>query len=76
MQMMRVFWDAAIALDASARRLDEGVRFPLCRPEPLLQLFESAGLRQVDVQPIEVATVFRGFDDYWAPFLSVPEPGQ
>jgi len=77
MQMMRVFWDAAIALDAAAQRLDEGVRFPLCRPEPLFQLFGSAGLRQVEVQPIEVPTVFRSFDDYWAPFLGgqAPAPG-
>lgn len=77
MQMMRVFWDAAGALDPAARELDEGVRFPLCQPEPLQQLFERAGLRDIRVQAIETATVFRDFDDYWTPFLGGqgPAPG-
>ncbi len=77
MQMLRVFWDAAITLDAGARPLAEGVRFPLCRPEPLGELFQTAGLRQVEVEPIVVATVFRNFDDYWTPFLGgqAPAPG-
>ncbi|MCF6433820.1 class I SAM-dependent methyltransferase, partial [Leisingera sp. MMG026] len=30
-QFMRYFWDAAIALDPTARDKDEGVRFPICR---------------------------------------------
>lgn len=34
MQLMRKFWDAAIALNPKARELDEGLRFPICRPEP------------------------------------------
>jgi len=77
MQMMRVFWDAAVALDAAAQALDEGVRFPLCAPQPLRMLFESAGLVRVDVHPIDVPTVFRDFDDYWTPFLGGqgPAPG-
>lgn len=77
MQMMRVFWDAAVELDAAAQGLDEGVRFPLCAPQPLRALFESAGLGRVDVQPIDVPTVFRDFDDYWTPFLGGqgPAPG-
>ncbi|MBI4484728.1 MAG: class I SAM-dependent methyltransferase [Acidobacteria bacterium] len=77
MELMRVFWDAATALDPAAKALDEGVRFPLCRPDPLRQLFEGAGLQRVDVQPIDVPTVFRDFDDYWRPFLGgqAPAPG-
>jgi SAM-dependent methyltransferase len=77
MQLMRVFWDTAVALDPAARPLDEGIRFPLCRPEPLSQLFESAHLRAVAVQAIEVPTVFPHFDDYWTPFLGSqgPAPG-
>src|SRR5262249_30995001 len=38
MQLMRIFWDAAVSLNAAARELDEGVRFPLCRPDPLRAL--------------------------------------
>jgi len=77
MQMMRIFWDAACALDPAARELDEGARFPLCRPAPLQEIFERAGLREVRVHPIQVTTVFRDFDDYWTPFLGGqgPAPG-
>jgi SAM-dependent methyltransferase len=77
MQLIRMFWDAAIALDPAAAELDEGARFPLCRPEPLRTLFESAGLVDVDVAPIEVPTVFADFDDLWRPFLGGqgPAPG-
>src|SRR5579883_2436886 len=35
MELMRHFWDAAVALDPTALELDEGRRFPLCRPGPL-----------------------------------------
>jgi SAM-dependent methyltransferase len=77
MQLMRQFWDAAGALDPRARELDEGVRFPLCRPEPLQALFIGAGLADVHVRPIDVPTRFRDFDDYWTPFLGgqAPAPG-
>jgi SAM-dependent methyltransferase len=77
MQMMRRFWDAAVALDPRVWELDEGNRFSLCRPEPLAHLFGTAGLRGVEVRAIEVPTVFRDFDDYWSPFLGGqgPAPG-
>lgn len=77
MQLMRHFWDAAGALDPTARELDEGQRFPLCRPEPLAQLFQAAGLRAVATRAIDIPTVFRDFDDYWLPFLGGegPAPG-
>jgi SAM-dependent methyltransferase len=74
MQMMRHFWDAAGALDPEARELDEGRRFPLCRPEPLADLFRSTGLEDVEVRSIDVPTVFRDFDDYWSPFLGGKAP--
>jgi SAM-dependent methyltransferase len=77
MQLMRYFWDTAGTLDPRARALDEGVRFPLCRPQPLRELFVGAGLADVEVRPIDVATRFRDFDDYWTPFLGgqAPAPG-
>lgn len=74
MQLMRYFWDAAVALDPSAHDLDEGVRFLLCKPEPLGTLFRGAGLLDVQVQAIDVPTVFRDFDDYWDPFLGGQGP--
>jgi SAM-dependent methyltransferase len=77
MQLMRYFWDAAGALDPRAKDLDEGRRFPLCKPEPLTDLFQTAGLEEVEVRAIDVPTVFRDFDDYWSPFLGgqAPAPG-
>jgi len=74
MQLMRHFWDAAMALDPNASELDQGHRFPICQPEALSRLFESAGLHHVEVRPIEVPTVFRDFDDYWSPFLGGQGP--
>ena len=77
MQLMRHFWNAAAALDSNAVDLDEGRRFPLCQPKPLTELFQSAGLRNVEVRAIDIATDFRDFDDYWSPFLGgqAPAPG-
>ena len=77
MQLMRHFWDAAVALDADARELDEGRRFPIADPGPLSELFRGAGLSQVETRAIDVATVFKDFDDYWSPFLGgqAPAPG-
>jgi hypothetical protein len=77
MQMMRHFWNAAVALDPAAVELDEGRRFPICHPEPLGDLFRGAGLREVEARAIDVPTVFRDFEDYWSPFLGgqAPAPG-
>ena len=74
MQLIRHFWDAAGALDQKARELDEGKRFPLCKPEPLSKLFRTAGLEGVEVRAIDVPTDFRDFDEYWCPFLSAQAP--
>jgi SAM-dependent methyltransferase len=67
-QMLRYFWEATLALDASGE-LDEGRRFPICRPEPLTAVFQNAGLSAVEVRAIDISTRFRDFDEYWAPFL-------
>lgn len=77
MALMRLFWDAAAALDPAAATLDERARFPSCRPEPLGALFKRNDLHDVDVRPIDVPTVFSDFDDYWRPFLGGqgPAPG-
>jgi SAM-dependent methyltransferase len=74
MELVRYFWNAAAELDPAAARIDEGARFPLCRPQPLTELFENAGLNAVDVAPIDVATPFTDFDDYWQPFLGGQGP--
>ena len=77
MQLMRRFWDAAVALDPAAVELDEGQRFPNCSPPRLAEALRRAGLSGVETRPIEVPTQFRDFDDYWSPFLGGqgPAPG-
>lgn len=74
MQLIRYFWDAAVAVDPVAVDLDEGRRFPICKPEPLGDLFRAAGLQNVQVRSIDVRTRFADFDDYWSPFLGGQGP--
>jgi SAM-dependent methyltransferase len=74
MQLLRYFWDAAAAVDSAAAELDEGRRFPICRPETLRALFENAAFDRTEVHTIEVPTGFKSFDDYWAPFLGGQGP--
>jgi SAM-dependent methyltransferase len=77
MELLRHFWDAAVALDPAAAALDEGERFPLCRQGALAELFAAAGLERVEAGALEVPTRFADVDDYWAPFLGGqgPAPG-
>ena len=75
MELLRRFWDAAVALDPDTRALDEGVRFENAAPDRLAAAFSAAGLTAVDLRPIEVPTVFADFDDLWTPFLSGTGPG-
>ena len=69
MDLLRRFWDAAVALDPTARPLDEAVRFAVCAPDPLAYAFVATGLTDVATDAIEVPTVFRDFDDFWQPFV-------
>jgi SAM-dependent methyltransferase len=74
MEFMRIFWDAAVELDPEAARLDEGRRFPVCRPEALLELFASVGLQSAEVTAIDIPTSFASFEDYWQPFTEGQGP--
>jgi SAM-dependent methyltransferase len=74
MELMRYFWDSAVALDPEASDLDEGPRFPICSEVALHQLFAGEGLEHVEVRAVDIATRFRDFDDYWSPFLGGQGP--
>jgi ubiquinone/menaquinone biosynthesis C-methylase UbiE len=74
MQIMRHFWDAAIEQDPRVAATAESLRFEICKPEPLRAAFQDAGLADIEVEPIDVPTVFRDFDDYWQPFLMSTAP--
>lgn len=69
MQLMRYFWDAVADLFPGGAESDEGKQFPGCNPEPLAELFRSAGLRNVETYALDAPTVFTDFEDYWSPFL-------
>jgi trans-aconitate methyltransferase len=75
MDFLRLFWDAAVALDSAAEKLHEGRRFPICRPDALRSAFELAGLLDIRIEPITIVTAFSSFEDFWEPFVSGPGPG-
>lgn len=73
MEMLRVFWDEAIALRPGADSRDERhMRF--CRPGELAELWRAHGLQQVVEEGITIPMRFTSFDDYWAPFLDKQGP--
>ena len=74
MEFLRRFWDSVAAVDASAAELDEGQRFPICRPGALESLFRGGGLADVVCESIEIPTRFSTFADFWTPFLGGTGP--
>ena len=69
MELVRLFWEAAAAVDPAADELAQGSRFPICAPGPLGDLFAAADLGEVATTAIEIPTVFSDLDDLWLPFL-------
>ncbi len=74
MELLRFFWDSVAAEDASAGELDEGRRFPICRPGALESLFRDGGIADVVCDSIEIPTRFSTFADFWKPFLGGTGP--
>ncbi|HET6331711.1 MAG TPA: class I SAM-dependent methyltransferase [Polyangiales bacterium] len=68
MQMLRVFWDEARALEPGVGARDEA-NMPLCREGALATLWKQEGLLNVQASPLMAALQFASFDDYWSPFL-------
>lgn len=86
MEMLRVFWDEAVALEPSVAGRDER-NMPLCRRGELAALWRAHGLQQVEERALAVELSFASFEDYWSPFLggqgpagayaaSLPEPAR
>jgi len=73
MEMLRVFWDEAVALDSNIAVRDER-NMPLCRRGELAALWRAHGLQQVEEQPIAIELSFASFEDYWSPFLGGQGP--
>ncbi len=74
MDLMRAFWDSAVELAPAIAPMDEGRRFPICRPDALAEAFAGAGLTQIDTTALDIPTPFADFDDYWTPFLGGQGP--
>ena len=73
MEMLRVFWDEAVAVDSTIAARDER-NMPLCRRGELAALWRANSLQQVEEQPIVIELPFLSFGDYWAPFLGGQGP--
>lgn len=67
MTLLRRFWDAAVALDPSARDRDEGRCMPFCTPGALGDLWSTADFADVQVSPIVVEARYDDFEDLWQP---------
>jgi len=72
MRMLRLFWDAARALDPSAP--DEAVTRRFGREGEIAELFGRAGLKDLASGALEVESSYADFDDFWAPFLTSTGP--
>jgi len=73
MEMLRVFWDEAVALTPTSAAKDER-NMPLCRRGDLTALWRDHGLMDVVEEPLTIETRFASFDDFWAPFLEKQGP--
>ena len=73
MEMLRVFWDEAVALEPGAAARHERT-MPLCRRGELVALWRAGGLLHVAEEPIDIELSFTSFDDYWSPFLGGQGP--
>jgi SAM-dependent methyltransferase len=73
MEMLRAFWDEAVALAPANAAKDER-HMPLCRRGDLATLWREQGLRDVVEDALTIETRFESFDDFWTPFLQKQGP--
>ena len=67
LEMNKIFWEEAAALDPAAETLQERPRH--CnRQGELAELWRGAGLDDVEEVGLEIRTDFSCLDDYWLPF--------
>jgi SAM-dependent methyltransferase len=73
MEMLRIFWDEAVALDPAIEARDER-HMPLSRAGELAAFWTMHGLREVEETALDITQAFASFDDYWRPFLDGQGP--
>jgi SAM-dependent methyltransferase len=74
MQMLRFFWDEAVALDPAIEPKDER-HMKLSRQGQLGELWKKAGLVGVVEKALVIEQAYASFDDYWGSFLKGAGPG-
>ncbi|HLL24216.1 MAG TPA: class I SAM-dependent methyltransferase [Kofleriaceae bacterium] len=74
MELLRIFWDEAVAFDPSVEPADEK-HMPLCKPGELSAMWKQHGLTNVQEAPLSITTKFASFEDFWGPFLLGQGPG-
>src|SRR5262249_31927171 len=74
MQMLRFFWDDAVALDPAIEPRDER-HMKLSRQGQLADLWMKAGLINVKEEPLVIDQAYSWFIDYWEPFTKGAGPG-
>jgi SAM-dependent methyltransferase len=73
MEMLRTFWDDAVALTPANAAKDER-NMPLCRRGQLTAAWREQGLQDVVEEGLTIETRFASFDDFWTPFLEKQGP--
>ncbi|MFP5346645.1 MAG: class I SAM-dependent methyltransferase [Actinomycetes bacterium] len=68
MQLLRAFWDAALALDSGAPDEAHVLRFGA--PGELARVFTDGGLGEVEETTATVTSRYRDFDELWEGFLA------
>ena len=74
MESLRIFWDAAVALDPAAAPKHER-NMKLSRSGELGALWKKIGLPDIREEPIVIEQAFSSFGDFWGPFLKGVGPG-
>jgi SAM-dependent methyltransferase len=74
MQMLRFFWDEAVALDPAIEPKDER-HMKLSRQGQLGDLWRKGGLIDIKEDSLVIEQAYASFDDYWDSFTSGAGPG-
>ena len=67
MEMLRLFWDAALAVNPDAP--DEARTMRFGQPGEIAQLLEAAGMTNIEESTLHVSSTYRSFGELWDGFL-------
>ena len=73
MEMLRIFWDEAVAANPAVASRDER-QMPLSKRGELEAFWRENGLLQIEERPLAIQLEFSSFADYWTPFLAGQGP--